>query len=317
MKSETCSCVVCGEVSKPLFAWSGHDIRREYGKLADQGFPGKIQCADYTIMQCGGCGLVFADPPIPGDGPFYAWVTSLDNYYQEFRWEWKKVREILEESQAKSLLEVGCGTGNFLKYVSSELGLEATGLDTHAPSVEACRRQGLNVECMSLGDFADSGQAKAFDAICAFHCLEHVPDPKGLVASMGRLLSPGGRLILSVPYSPVSVEAARPACMNLPPHHLTRWNQKAIRALAKATGMAVEVQSEEGVLKPALWKSIYWLFRETVGVSANASFPHAAMVAMLNPAVFLRCLSFGLFRDRINGRPAGDIALAILRPNTK
>jgi SAM-dependent methyltransferase len=67
--------------------------------------------------------------------------------------------------------------------------------------------------------------------VCAFQVLEHVPDPRAFLASCVYCLKPGGRLILSVPAEDSFTGLVPNNCLNLPPHHLTRWSDKALLAL--------------------------------------------------------------------------------------
>ncbi|MEZ5321564.1 MAG: class I SAM-dependent methyltransferase [Microthrixaceae bacterium] len=51
----------------------------------------------------------------------------------------------------------------------------------------------------------------AFDTVVCFHVLEHIPDDGAAIAEMARVVAPGGRLIISVPF-----EAHRPATFEDP-----------------------------------------------------------------------------------------------------
>jgi 2-polyprenyl-3-methyl-5-hydroxy-6-metoxy-1,4-benzoquinol methylase len=49
---------------------------------------------------------------------------------------------------------------------------------------------------------------ECFAAICAFHCLKHVKEPRSLI-HMSKALAPGGRIITSVPFPPTSLDAVK------------------------------------------------------------------------------------------------------------
>jgi cyclopropane fatty-acyl-phospholipid synthase-like methyltransferase len=127
------------------------------------------------------------------------------------------VSGLLASGPKKKLLEIGCGTGNFLAFISSKLDIDAVGIDTHAPSVDACVNRGLNVKHLDLAQFVQQYPESKYDAIRAFHCLEHVNDPKALIEAMLKALAAEGRIVMSVPYSPTSLDAVKANCMNLPP----------------------------------------------------------------------------------------------------
>src|SRR2546430_2503815 len=75
--------------------------------------------ADYTLWQCAETGLQFAWPMLPGNAVFYEWVSSFESYYPGERWEYKKIRAILETekllSEKSRVLDAGCGKGDFLR----------------------------------------------------------------------------------------------------------------------------------------------------------------------------------------------------------
>jgi SAM-dependent methyltransferase len=59
-------------------------------------------------------------------------------------------------------------------------------------------RETLNVPVVT-GDFQALEPPGPVDAVCAFHVLEHVEDPRAFLAAARRHLSPGGWLFLEVP----------------------------------------------------------------------------------------------------------------------
>ena len=74
----------------------------------------------------------------------------------------------------------------------------------------------------------------AFDVVISHHSLEHVPNPSGVLTELRRLLKPGGRLLLTVPwererrygrYDPAE-----------PNHHLFSWNPQTLGNLVAVAG---------------------------------------------------------------------------------
>jgi ubiquinone/menaquinone biosynthesis C-methylase UbiE len=96
--------------------------------------------------------------------------------------------------QAKSVLEVGCGTGHFTRWLAQQ-GLRAAGLDiSEVMLAEARRRDGIkNVH----GDaralpYAD----QTWDLVAVIATLEFVPDPERAIAEAVRVARQG--LLLGV-----------------------------------------------------------------------------------------------------------------------
>ncbi|HTH47324.1 MAG TPA: class I SAM-dependent methyltransferase [Candidatus Limnocylindria bacterium] len=74
----------------------------------------------------------------------------------------------------------------------------------------------------------------AFEVILCHHALEHVPDPLAVLAELGRLLKPGGRLLLAVPYE--SERRYRRFDPAEPNHHLYAWNVQTLGNLVTVAG---------------------------------------------------------------------------------
>jgi SAM-dependent methyltransferase len=93
-----------------------------------------------------------------------------------------------------SVLEIGCGDGKVLRTLARHRpGLELNGCDvresTQPPDVYAFRRMDRNLPF-------ESG---SLDAVLIVDVLEHVPDPRHLIAEAARVLGPGGQLIAFIP----------------------------------------------------------------------------------------------------------------------
>lgn len=218
------------------------DIIKRYHHLYKE-VPDNIEIVDYTIYRCADCQLVFSNPMQGGSQSFYSWITAHENYYptkEKPRWEWGIIRSYLQDNNVNSLLEVGCGTGEFLDYVKAKSNARMVGLDTTIASCDVCKSKGHEVFAEPLERYVVNHKEK-FDIIVAFHLLEHVEKPLDLVSDMMLLLDKGGKCMLSFPYSAVDVETCFTTANNMPPHHLTRWTYSAIETLVKAVDAEFEL----------------------------------------------------------------------------
>jgi SAM-dependent methyltransferase len=202
---------------------------------------------DYTLRKCRACSLEFADPMAEPPAGFYTWLTSTNAYFPGDRWEWTKCREQLAADSARStasspftVLDVGCGDGGFLAVLAEIRGIRAIGLDVNPSAVDACRRRGLEAVCGTFAQFRERF-SEPVQAITFWHVVEHVADPVGLLKDAAALLAQDGAIYFSVPLSPQSFEGSWHDPLNAPPHHLTRWNIPALRALATAIDMQMEL----------------------------------------------------------------------------
>jgi len=137
------------------------------------------------------------------------------------------------------VLDVGCGKGDFLRALDFLPPQKKFALDLNEPAIRACREQGFNACCGTVetaiaGGFMKPGE---FPVVTSFHCLEHVSQPVEFVRELLRATAPGGKLFLSTPYSPMSLEPDWFDVLNHPPHHMARWNLTAYRKLAEILGV--------------------------------------------------------------------------------
>lgn len=134
----------------------------------------------------------------------YQRMAALENRHWWFRGRRRILRAMLRRyAPAKrplEILEAGAGTGGNLALLGQFGRVSAFEPDPDAAA--HARRSGINVRAGSLPDdhpFND----KSFDLITLFDVLEHVEHDRESLASMARLLKPGGRLMLTVPAMPI------------------------------------------------------------------------------------------------------------------
>lgn len=96
------------------------------------------------------------------------------------------------------LLEVGCGLGHLLARLQDRF--EAVGADVNAAALREAARVAprARLEQASAEDLGRFGNG-SFSIVIAKHVVEHLSRPEAAVAEFGRLLSPGGILILATP----------------------------------------------------------------------------------------------------------------------
>ena len=238
-------CPICSEPGNLLRRLDASFIQEKLSDYFRSPVPPQVDICEYHIVECPRCRLQYASPMDGGDDNFYSWITSMTGYYPQTRWEWPVVLEEVKKSSrpGATVLEVGCGSGLFLRQLSSVPGIRTIGLDPTENATRACRAAGLEVYGETLDQYGDNPlhELKQFDFICAFHCLEHVQEPRKLLESMLRLTHPHSQIFLSTPYSPMSFETGWYDPLNHPPHHLTRWNAMAYKSLAALTGCRVDL----------------------------------------------------------------------------
>lgn len=103
---------------------------------------------------------------------------------------------------ARSLLEVGCGTGFVLAGIAQAAPrLALTGSEAAAEGLAfaAARVPGATLVQMDARRIPYRAE---FDVVGAFDVIEHVADDRAILAELGAALAPGGGLLLTVPQHP-------------------------------------------------------------------------------------------------------------------
>lgn len=92
------------------------------------------------------------------------------------------------------LIDVGCSRGHFVRAAAG-LGFRAEGVEPAPHIAAAARAAGLNVHPGLLEE--QRFPERSFDAVTLFEVIEHLREPRALLAECQRILRPGGVLLLS------------------------------------------------------------------------------------------------------------------------
>ena len=138
-----------------------------------------------------------------------------------------------------ALIEIGAASGYFIDAAQTE-GWHAEGVEPAGEMALRARERGLPVSQGTLATAA--GSMEPVDLLCAWHVLEHLPEPQAAVALMRRLIRPGGQLALELP-NVAGVLAARRTTRWLhldPGAHVAHYGPQQLRQLLSAGGFEVE-----------------------------------------------------------------------------
>ena len=103
---------------------------------------------------------------------------------------------------ARSLLEIGCGTGIVLQAVHAALpDLAVSGSELFIDGLRFARERLPHARLMQM-DATRIPFADECDVIGAFDVLEHIHDDVRVIGEMHRALHPGGGVLLTVPQHP-------------------------------------------------------------------------------------------------------------------
>jgi SAM-dependent methyltransferase len=163
------------------------------------------------------------------------WKRSLFNpHHIERRLLWES---IAAESGALGgrMLDVGCGDRPYaalFRHVERYVGLEHPGA---VMNVEAELRRSFERVRGLIDAFGDANEIPfrdaSFDSCLSTEVLEHVPDPVSVAREIRRILRPGGRVLLTVPFA---------GELHQTPYDFRRYTIFGIRRVLEEAGFEVE-----------------------------------------------------------------------------
>ncbi len=188
-------CPICNSIrQKPFLACVDHTVSRE----------------TFQIVECESCGFKFTNPR-PAENNLGAYYKSeeyvshsntkkgfINSTYQSVRKYTllKKLQLISKFYKTGKILDIGCGTGEFLNTCKNAKW-DCTGIEPDSDARKmAIQNYALDVrEESDLSSLPDS----SFDIISMWHVLEHVPKLNQRVEELKRLIKPNGVIIIAVP----------------------------------------------------------------------------------------------------------------------
>jgi len=143
------------------------------------------------------------------------------------------------------LLDIGCGTGNFLA-AAHNAGYEVTGIELDRNAARfANERLGLQrVFPLTISEFAVQCSEEQFDVVTFFEVLEHQAAPGEFLQKVKACVRPHGAIALSVPNRERWLTG--PDVLDYPPNHFLRWNGAALGKFLSAQGFEVVSIREQG-----------------------------------------------------------------------
>ncbi len=143
------------------------------------------------------------------------------------------------KTEHKQLLDIGCGTGDFLKKAQDN-SWKVTGIEPDAAARTITKRK-IGDQVFDIDKLARL-PSHSFDVITLWHVLEHLPNLEMHIALFQKLLKSNGKLIIAVPnFNSYDAKHYKEywAAYDVP-RHLWHFSQKAISILFADVNMEVE-----------------------------------------------------------------------------
>ena len=189
------NCIVCGRKLRET------DIVLKISNMparAQRFWEGDTKGIDLPLCQCPMCGLIqFACEPVE----YYKDVIragGLSSTMKALRQtQYSRFIELCG-LKGKSIVEVGCGQGEFLA-VFEEFPVIASGIENNENLVQSAQKRGLHV----TKNFAENENTvlsgAPYDAFTSFNFLEHQPNPNGMLQAIYNNLTEDGVGLITVP----------------------------------------------------------------------------------------------------------------------
>src|SRR5713226_9638324 len=193
----------------------------------------------YKLFGCDGCGLQFWEPREMPDARWYEQMYGgRDEKLLPLEPGHKYFLEDPLALRSGTLLDIGCGTGNFLK-AARDAGYAVTGTELDRNAARFAKEQlGLErVLPLTVSEFAAQQPEEQFDVVTFFEVLEHQAAPLEFLRSVKTCLKPGGQIALSVPNRDRWLTG--PDVLDYPPNHFTMWNGGVLKNVLSAQGFEV------------------------------------------------------------------------------
>lgn len=112
------------------------------------------------------------------------------------------IEQVFGANRDLRILDAGCGTGGFLRYLRSAGYTNCIGLDISAIAVDFSRKQGFDVIQGSISDTATLAEVGKVDVIVSMDVICSLPDELQRVQFLrdaAGLLKPGGLMLVQTP----------------------------------------------------------------------------------------------------------------------
>lgn len=106
---------------------------------------------------------------------------------------------IYEIPDGAKVLDVGCNSGEFIKYLKEKKGCDVYGVDISQKVVDICKSKGLDAQVVDADNlpFSDA----TFDVVTLMEVLEHFHEPVKYLKEIRRVLKPTGYLLGTCPHA--------------------------------------------------------------------------------------------------------------------
>ncbi len=209
--------------------------------LADRRQALAVPRGDIRLACCAACGFVANvafDPARVDYSPGYESTQRHSPTFDAFHRDLARSLATRHDLGGRTVLEIGCGRGEFLALLCAEAGCRGVGCDPAWNPAEPAPEGAVRI----LPTFYEAMPGEPADLVCCKMTLEHVPRPAALVRLVATRQGAGTRLFVQVPNARPIFERA--AFWDVYYEHCNYFDAASLAGLLARAGFGVEELAE-------------------------------------------------------------------------
>lgn len=195
--------------------------------------------ADIRTVRCAGCHALYMNPCYTPHGFATLFREAGMSYgasgmrYEE-QTAWLQSRNLLRPGMR--LMDIGCYEGAFIRTLPEEIA--TIGVDIDAGAIDRAREAFPQPDRQFVcGDFTDFAFEGTVDIMTMFHVLEHLPDPRRVLARLRLHANADTRLVVEVPVLEHGITNDINGFFSV--QHLTHFSKTSLAHMLAAEGWAI------------------------------------------------------------------------------
>lgn len=216
----------------------------------------------FDVVLCSECGMAFNRTS--------ATQKDYDRFYKQFSvhqnpaesadgdipvWEVSRLQNLTDivancaTGRDRRILDVGCSSGGMLANLASRGFRRLTGVDPSPICVAHVQSKGIEAYQGGVGDLPPD--IDRFDLITLTGVLEHIEDVDATIASLVRLCSPDGKILLEVPDANRYADFLHSPFQDFNTEHINHFSVESLCNLMQHFGFALFREEHNEIIGPS------------------------------------------------------------------
>jgi len=135
--------------------------------------------------------------------PFYERYWEHEEVLEDFSYKWPIIKKQIPHNKKIKILDFGCGKGKmFGEILKMNPNADLVGVDVSEKAISFIKKKFPKQKFKKIEEGSILPlTTNTFDFIIASDVLEHIYDTELIFSEIARILKPGGKILISVPYN--------------------------------------------------------------------------------------------------------------------